>query len=390
MFSLLLLTLLAVFTPAALASNTWYVDGVTGNDNNDCMSPQTACKTIGHAISLASSGDSISVAAAIYTENLTIGISLKIVGASPATTIVDGSQANRVFAISGGSVNVTLTNLTIRNGQSLAGGGILNAGKLTINSSTISGNTVLSNCSHGCLTPGGGIYNSTGAVLTINRTTISGNQAVAEGQSQGGRTAAGGGIYNTGKLLINNSTISGNLATIADAQECRSGLVTGGGIATSGTVSLNNATISGNTVDGETVTGLDCLAEGSNVYGPATLQNSVLTAPQAIGNTGGPENCYGTMTSLGYNLSDDASCNLSGPGDLNSTPGKLSLLGNYGGPTQTIREWAHSPTIEAGNPNGCTDSADHLLKTDQRGEPRPGRHKQVKRCDMGAFEIQTD
>src|SRR6516225_1460098 len=53
--------LLAV-TSAAFAATTWYVDGVNGSDSNNCKSPTTACKTIGHAISLASSGDSISVA----------------------------------------------------------------------------------------------------------------------------------------------------------------------------------------------------------------------------------------------------------------------------------------------------------------------------------------
>jgi len=64
--------LFVALAPAALASNTWYVDGVNGNDNNDCKTAQTACQTIGHAISLASSQDSIMVAPATYKENLTI------------------------------------------------------------------------------------------------------------------------------------------------------------------------------------------------------------------------------------------------------------------------------------------------------------------------------
>jgi hypothetical protein len=80
---------------AALASNIWYVDGVHGSDNNNCKSRQHACKTIGHGISLASSGDSIMVAAATYTENLTIGFSLKIVGSGAQATIVDGGQVGR-------------------------------------------------------------------------------------------------------------------------------------------------------------------------------------------------------------------------------------------------------------------------------------------------------
>jgi hypothetical protein len=61
--------------PAACAS-TWYVDGVHGNDNHNCKSRKRACRTIGHAISLASSGDTILVAPATYYENLTIPFAL--------------------------------------------------------------------------------------------------------------------------------------------------------------------------------------------------------------------------------------------------------------------------------------------------------------------------
>jgi hypothetical protein len=64
-----MITLLVFFltlTSTGLASTTWYVDGVHGSDNNDCKSPQSACKTIAHAISLAWSGDSIMIAAATY------------------------------------------------------------------------------------------------------------------------------------------------------------------------------------------------------------------------------------------------------------------------------------------------------------------------------------
>jgi hypothetical protein len=62
---LLLPGLLVALPPCALASATWYVDGLN-NDANNCLTAQTACKTIGHAISLASSGDSIIVAPVTY------------------------------------------------------------------------------------------------------------------------------------------------------------------------------------------------------------------------------------------------------------------------------------------------------------------------------------
>lgn len=79
--------------PIALASNTWYVDGVSGSDSNTCMLSESACKTIGHAISLASWGDSIVVAAATYTENLYITFNLNLIGSGANTTIIDGGHA---------------------------------------------------------------------------------------------------------------------------------------------------------------------------------------------------------------------------------------------------------------------------------------------------------
>jgi len=65
------------------------VNGGSGSDSNNCKSATTACKTIGNAISLAHSGDTIMVASATYTEYLTIGISLNVVGSGASTTIID-------------------------------------------------------------------------------------------------------------------------------------------------------------------------------------------------------------------------------------------------------------------------------------------------------------
>ncbi|MGC2111844.1 MAG: hypothetical protein WA655_20170 [Candidatus Korobacteraceae bacterium] len=67
MLSTLLVLFLAI-VPKAFASSNWYVDGVHGSDSNDCRSFQHSCGTIGHAITLASSGDSIFVASATYPE----------------------------------------------------------------------------------------------------------------------------------------------------------------------------------------------------------------------------------------------------------------------------------------------------------------------------------
>lgn len=363
-----LLALFLALAPSALASNRWYVDGVNGSDTNDCLSSATACKTIGHAISLTSSGDGISVAPATYAENLVIATSLMIIGSRTATTIIDGNQAGTVFTISGATTRVLLSKLTIRNGYagfSGDGGGVNNSGILTINTSIISGNNA---------TNGGGILNY--GTVTINRSTITANSVFG----------GGGGILNYGTVTVNDSTISANSLQNGG----------GGGINNQrgATLTVNNSTLSGNSGDAISNYGLVKINNGTisgNSGGiqqngtSVTLQNSIVA-----NNSGG--NCGSTtfpITSNGYNLSSDNTCHFNGPGDMNSTYPKLGMLGNYGGPTQTIPIDIGSPAIDAGNPTGCTDSNGNLLKTDQRGMPRPGRYD-TGTCDIGAVERQRD
>ena len=377
------LALFLAVVPTASASTTWYVDGVNGNDGNNCKSSTTACKTIGHTISLASSGDSVSVAAATYVERLTINISLHVTGSGAATTIIDGGGINTVVTISNTQASVTLSKLTIRNGVARAffgglgeGGGIFNLGKLTVSNSTISGNEVIrGSCANVCTLRGGGIFNV--GTLTINNSTISGNSAnfdiICGNMSY--CTAIGGGLYNGGTLTVSNSTITGN-TDICSGEFCTND---GAGIkAASGTVEINNTTISGNS--GARYGGgiSNCCVTVATVI----LQNSIVAS-----NSGG--NCFGTMTSNGYDLSSDDTCNFNGPGDLNNTDPKLGPLKNNGGPTQTQALLSGSPAIDAGNPNGCTDGRGRLLKTDQRGAPRPDK-EDTAGCDMGAYESQSD
>jgi hypothetical protein len=412
--TLLLLASLPLAAQIPLPHHVLFVDGVHGNDNNNCKTRKTACKTIGHAISLASPDDAILVAPAIYYENLTINFNLGLIGAGASTTIIDGSQGETAvltvpnegtrfvlagFTIRGGEAyyeddgggianysgivtifdtvvreNVNAFGAGIYNGGTLAlnrvtvtdnkaygdyfgeGAGIFSEGTLTISESTISGNfSVTTDMS------GGGICS--GGTLIINRSTISGNNT-------GGGYGAGGGLDIWGTAVLNNSTVYGNSTA---------GGGSGGGIAVySGTLTLNNTTIFGNSAG--------YAVDGGGIYnyeGSVIIQDSIL-ADNVDGN------CSGTATSSGYNLSSDSTCNFNGPGDLNNTEPKLGPLQNNGGPTQTMSEALSSPTVDAGNPSGCTDGQGRLLTTDQRGAPRPGKNKHDKRCDMGAFERQTD
>jgi hypothetical protein len=313
------------------------------------------------------SGDSIRIAPAVYSENLTINSNLKLIGSSARTTIIDGGHI-RVISI-GTSAHVTLANLTIRNGGSASGGGILNSGYLTLSSSAITGNFAGS----GPSAAGGGISSS--GTLTVNNSTFSGNTVSA---ANPGGVAAGGAIYATGPLVMNNSTVSGNSVTVGSG-----GFGRGGGIYTAGGAIISNTTVAGNSGK-----------SGGGIYkagGPlikVIIQNSIVSR----GSSGG--NCFGTMTSHGYNLSSDGTCKFSGPGDMNGiTFFNLGSLQNNGGPTQTMALPSGSPAIDSGNPAGCTNNLGVVLKTDQRGMPRPDKEDtdMVRpRCDRGAYERQLD
>jgi hypothetical protein len=397
--------LVLALAPTALATTTWYVNGVRGSDSNNCSSAPTACKTIGHAILLAASGDSIVVAPAIYTENLTIGKSLKVIGFGASAPIIDGRRLGTVVTISNTGAHVTISKVTIRNGAASFGGGVSNLGMLTLSHVIIRGNRASLSCMNTCSARGGGIYNL--GMLTINDSTITQNSVQVTGCAQTGLhlcgvSATGGGIYQpTGRLTINNSTISRNSTNgkCLVRSHCFA-QVQGGGILNFTLVSINTSTISGNTPSGIYSFGGTVAINNSTIsenggLGPAivndpastmmTINNSTISENLGEGIGVGARvqnsivannlgfNCVGSMTSKGYNLSSDKSCNFNGPGDMNNISPMLGPLQNNGGPTQTQALLPGSPAVDAGDPSGCRDNHGHLLKTDQRGKPAPTR-----------------
>src|SRR5215471_1404357 len=254
------IALLLIQTPIALAATTWYVNGPDGSDSHDCKSPLTACKTIGHAISLAASGDAVTIADATYVENVTIPVSLTVTGSGAGGPIIDGNGHTSVVKIPNASTHVTLSNVTLQNGWAeggcpgrlvggapSCGGGIYNTGTLTVNNSRIINNVADGRRSCNIFFPtrcspyeaygfGGGIYNS--GTLKINRTTIAANRVA------GVDGAGGGGIYNLGKLTINASTLSGNHAAGNPLSVCSTTCTSnGGGIDNIGTAEINNSTL---------------------------------------------------------------------------------------------------------------------------------------------------
>ena len=266
-----------------------------------------------------------------------------------------------------GSATLTITNSTLSGNSARSGGGIYNNGAaqgsapLTITNSTLSGNSASG-------WGGGGIYNDQ-ATLTITNSTLSGNST----QSYGGGII-NAGDYSSATLTISNSTLSGNSAGV------------GGGIYNnvasqgSATLTMTNSTLSGNSANS--------YAGGiynGGVFGHVDstrlrIGSTVLKAGTSGANI---ENAYGTVTSLGYNLSNDFGSDvLTATGDQVNTDPLLGQLQYNGGSTSTHKLLSGSPAIDAGGPN-FTPPPDY----DQRG---PGFARVVNgRIDIGAFEVRA-
>jgi hypothetical protein len=276
-----------------------------------------------------------------------------------------GTPDFRIFDIKHGG-NLTLNNLTVRNGWvSGDGGGIANSGTVQLINSTVRENHASSS--------GGGISNSFSSALfelahmTIFNSTISDNGA-----------GKGGGIVNEGSMDVINSTIAYNDAA------------NGGGVFTfhallnfrRPSITLANSTVSGNTV-ADSISAGGIFNEHERVIADAKVELvNTIVAAQSLG-----KDCSGSITSLGHNLDSDGTCGLDpGKGDLPKTAPGFDLFLDPGTPGMGRFSLLNdSPAIDKGTNDGCPP-------TDQLGHPRPvdgkGFHTNgVTTCDIGAIEF---
>ena len=157
-----------------------------------------------------------------------------------------------------------------------AGGGIFNTAVATVTASVFTGNTAA-----GFRAFGGGICTDGRAVMTVEKSTVSGNFALGVAGSDGG-AASGGGINNTGTLVLKISTVSANRAAGGNGDGGDGGDAMGGGIfnGTNGNLTIERSTISGNYAKRGVAVGTDGVnGEGSG--GGVFAQSGIIAISQA-------------------------------------------------------------------------------------------------------------
>jgi hypothetical protein len=266
-------------------------------------------------------------------------------------------------------------------------------GDVTVIDSTVSGSTADG--------PGGAIFTLDGDVTIIN-STLTGNRADDRGGAISGEAAVtiinstisrnlavahvGGGVWARGDMYVANSTVSDNYAEAK-----------GGGLHAAGVLTLVSSTVADNIASVAPNIGVgERLEAFGSVIGPAKVDFTGGHAQPAETSCDTPR-----TVSLGYNVATEGSCRLGAPTDLVGVDSGLGPLRGYGGPTETRLPHADSPAVDRVPAAAClspplpallegeqhlaghVDDIRALLRTDQRGVPRP----QGAACDAGAVEV---
>lgn len=367
--------------------------------------------------------------------SLDISDSVDIVGAGPASTIVDGNgdvTNDRVFQVlacvygscAPNPVVVNMTGISIQHGKTSGDGGGLYAPAFQgqVSETTLTNCRVRGNASGGS---GGGIFSSSTEPFTLITSVIADNTATSAGggalfgvrfvvtdSTFSGNAAgtSGGGIYFAGGYgSISSSTISenhaseggGGILSVASSSSApyeiyvlnstisgNSSDGNGGGLESAyGTANLYNVTIAGNTANSDR-SGTGFGGGASNAAGATLNFTNSIIANNSMLITGSLfstlNDCGGTITSQGYNIVTHPTCTVLGSYSTDAV--SFGALQYNGGPTQTLALLPGSGGIDAGNPLGCTDDLGAPLETDQRGLPR----SVGAACDLGAYEVQPN
>ena len=143
------LFVLVMSASSAIAQTTRVVDDDGQGTAVNCDDPTAAFATVGAAIAVAASGDTILVCPGSYIENINFGGKAIVVRstAGPAVTILDGNAVDSVVTFATGETSTSiLEGFTIRNGRApFDGGGIrIVSASPVIRHNLIAGNTACS------------------------------------------------------------------------------------------------------------------------------------------------------------------------------------------------------------------------------------------------------
>jgi hypothetical protein len=169
---------------------------------------------------------------------LLITNSLTIIGPGATNLILSGNGSSRVFDINNSNATVSISSLTVCDGQATNG----------------ANGTSISSPNGGMGADGGGIYNL--GNLTVSYCNVTGNAAGSGGYGfsaggYGGNGGNGGGIYSAGALWLTATTLSANTAGNCGGAGGNAGINgsyggNGGGIYSVGALVLNTCTLSAN------------------------------------------------------------------------------------------------------------------------------------------------
>ncbi len=269
----------------------------------------------------------------------------------PGRITIDGGGDDRIFDLdcNSGVAVVQIEGLTLTNGLSPAGGAILSqACELTLSDMVITNNAALAGLDDIDGGVGGGIAAAVGSVLSVQRSTISGNVAGADRDGVASSSSLGGGIAAfDSQVEILLSVISQNAAINVDPLSFNGG--GGGGVAgLQSSLWIRQSAISGNLAGNRADVG-DGIVYG---YGGGVLlrcfgcpAGSAIDDSTIAGNLAGNSGISGPVNSRGGGVFSDtvisvANSTISGnvAGDLTGTSedssegGGLAIFGFDGDP----------------------------------------------------------
>jgi len=332
-----------------------------------------------HPLTLVGAGEDLAA-----TGDLDILGDLEIAGSGAGVTIVDGGGIDRVFEINAAPVdsNVSITGLTIRNGSAstaagATGGGVENGGALTLSDCEVVDNVA---------NLAGGIMNR--RQLLLDRCIVRDNEAIAFGflnARAGGIASASSAAGGTNPVAeIRRSAIVRNRAPLMGGIE----------LGDCASVLVENSTIAGNQDTQVSIADCDATFRHATVTNPTGI---ALTAGSASGShvlelsnsafEGLPacdlsSTAPVTLVELARNASNDSSCGLALPGDVEDVPLGLAPLAPWLGTEANVPQ-PGSPLIDAAT------GAPECLAEDQAGAARPQDGDGVggAECDLGAIEV---